>query len=488
MKFYITTPIYYVNAEPHLGHAYTSVIADVVARFHRSRGDETFFLTGTDEHGEKIAQKAQELGLKPQEHCDRVAEKFKKTWKALDVSYDIFMRTTSEAHKRGAERAMQQLFDNGDIYLKDYQGLYCVGCEKFLTEKELIGGVCPDHKTKPKPVKEKNYFFRLAKYAEEVKKLIEEGEIAVEPVARKNEILSLIAQGLEDFSVSRQKVSWGIPVPFDKKQTIYVWVEALTNYLNALGYGEEGSAAGPFKKFWPADVHLMSKDILKFHAVFWPALLLALKLPLPKKIFAHGYFTVSGEKMSKTIGNVINPNDLISRWGADAVRYLLLSQFPVGDDGDISLEKLDAQYKADLANDLGNLLQRTLVMMNKYSVPPVECEGAPYNSSAQKRFVARCPNAYVFDNEEIVGYFNELRLDKALQVIREVIVGGNKYIEKEKPWELAKRDQERCEYVLQGLYNRLVLIALLIEPFMPGTAREMKLQLTSMKPRPMFKK
>ena len=488
MKYYLTTPIYYVNMKPHIGHAYTTIIADVVARSHRLRGYDVFFLTGTDEHGAKIAKKAKEVGLSPQVHADAVSAEFKTAWKALNISYDRFIRTTDEDHIRGAQRVINQLHENKALYEKDYQGLYCVGCERFLTDKELVDGKCPDHKIAPELIKEKNYFFKLGDYLSQVKKVIEDGTLAIEPEKRKNEIMSLIDQQLEDFSISRETVEWGIPVPFDSKQTIYVWIEALTNYINALGYGENGVEAEQFKKLWPADDHLMAKDILKFHALYWPALLLALGLPLPKRIYAHGHFTISGEKMSKTIGNVIDPNDLVAKWGADAVRYLLLNQFPVGDDGDVSIERMQAQYDSDLANDLGNLLQRTLVMMNKYKVPPVECEGTPYNTEIHQSFTARCPNAYVFDNEQFLGYIDSFKLDKALEIIKEIISGGNKYIEKEKPWELAKESQEKCEYVLQGLYNRLMLIALLIEPFMPTIAVEMKRQLTQMDPSPMFKK
>lgn len=488
MKYYLTTPIYYVNMKPHIGHAYTTVIADVVARSRRLRGYEVFFLTGTDEHGAKIAKKAQEAGLSPQKYADSVSKEFSVAWKGLNISHDRFIRTTDEDHVRGAERVIKQLHENGALYEKDYEGLYCVGCERFLTEKELVDGKCPDHKTAPDAVKEKNYFFKLGEYLPKVKQAIEAGELVIQPEKRKNEVMSLIAQQLEDFSISRETVEWGIPVPFNSKQTIYVWIEALTNYLNALGYGEEGKEAELFKKLWPADDHLMAKEIVKFHAIYWPAMLMALNLPLPKRIFAHGHFTISGEKMSKTLGNVIDPNDLVSKWGTDAARYLLLNQFPVGDDGDVSLERMQAQYDSDLANDLGNLLQRTLVMMNKYKIPPVECEGTPYNDETHKNFTARCPNAYVFDNKDFLDHIDNFRLDKALEIIKEIISGGNKYIEKEKPWELAKENQERCEYVLQGLYNRLVLISLLIEPFMPGISEEMRRQLKEMKPEPMFKK
>ena len=488
MKYYLTTPIYYVNMKPHIGHAYTTVIADVVARSHRLRGYDVFFLTGTDEHGAKISKKAEEAGLTPEAYADSVSEEFKTAWKGLNISYDRFIRTTDADHVRGAKRVIKQLHESKALYEKDYEGLYCVGCERFLTEKELVDGKCPDHKTVPDAVKEKNYFFKLADYLPKVKKAIDEGELLIVPKKRRNEVLSLISQELEDFSISRETVEWGIPVPFDKKQTIYVWIEALTNYLNALGYGAEGKDAELFQKFWPADDHLMAKEIVKFHAIYWPAMLMALNLPLPKRIFAHGHFTISGEKMSKTLGNVIDPQDIVKKWGTDAARYLLLNQFPVGDDGDVSLERMQAQYDSDLANDLGNLLQRTLVMMNKYKIPPVECEGSPYNEEVHQRFTARCPNAYVFDNKDFLNYIDNFKLDKALAIVKEIISGGNKYIEKEKPWELAKENQEKCEYVLQGLYNRLMLIALLIEPFMPGISEEMKCQLTEMKPEPMFKK
>ena len=515
MKFYITTPIYYVNAKPHIGHAYTTVIADILARVNRLRGRETFFLTGLDEHGEKIAQKAREAGQEPQEFCDAIAKDFQATWKNLNISNDDFIRTTGELHKKGVKEILKQLHDQKDIYLKDYEGLYCSGCEKFLTEKDLVDGICPDHKKAPELIKEKNYFFKLSKYLKAVEEKIRNNELVIEPENRRKEVLGLFKQGMDDFSISRQSVKWGIDVPFDESQKVYVWADALTNYLTALGYGEAapkaeadsgaaeenslgedakdakilGMNAPKVKRFWPPEVQLIGKEILKFHAIFWPAMLLALKIPLPKRLFVHGFFTINGEKMSKTIGNVIDPNDLVEKWGVDAARYLIVSQFPFGgDEGDISLERMQAQYEAELANDLGNLLQRTLVMMEKYKVPPVECEGNPYNQETHKQFASRCPNAYRFENKEFLECLDRLEITKALAIVKEIISGGNKYIEKEKPWELAKENQERCEYVLQGLYNRLYLIALLIEPFMPGVSKEMKRQMKGMDPKPIFKK
>ncbi|MFH1559660.1 MAG: methionine--tRNA ligase [Patescibacteria group bacterium] len=488
MKYFISTPIYYVNDKPHAGHAYTTILADVLARVHRLRAHEVFFLTGTDEHGEKVARKAREQGLSPKQFADKTARSFEEMWKKLNISQDDFIRTTDLRHKKGVERIVREMHRKGDIYEADYRGLYCVGCEKFITKKELINGKCPDHKCRPKVIKERNYFFKLSGYIDEVKRLIKKDELLIRPVRRKKEVLGLFSQGMEDFSISRESVKWGIEFPFDKKQRVYVWADALTNYITALDYGDKGSRAELMRKFWPIDAHIIGKDILKFHAIYWPAMLLSLGLKLPKKIFVHGFFMIEGEKMSKTIGNVIDPGDLVKKWGADATRYLLLNQFPSQEDGDISIRRLEAQYEADLANDLGNLLQRTLVMMNKYKVPAVECEGNPYNQEVHNQFSARCPNAYSFSNKELLDYLDDFRIMEALGIIKEVISGGNKYIEKEKPWELAKKDKEQCKYVLQGLYNRLALIAMLIEPFMPGVSVEMKRQLKEMRPEPMFHK
>ena len=477
MKYFITTPIFYSNAEPHIAHAYTAVIADVLARFHRQKKDDVFFLAGMDEHGNKVFKKAEEVGKNPQDFCDEIAEKYKKTWENLDISYDKFIRTTSQEHKKGAQSILNKLYEKKDIYQKDYTGLYCEGCEKFITKKELVNGECPDHKKKPIMIKEKNYFFKLANYLPEIKRRIETGELLIKPEKRKNEVLNILEQNPEDISVSRESVKWGIEVPFDKKQKIYVWIEALTNYITALGYGEGGKVETQnlalFQKYWPADLHLVGKDIIKFHAIYWPAILLALDLPLPKQIYAHGFITVSGEKMSKTIGNVINPNDLVKRWGSDAVRYLLLSQFPLGEDGNISLEKMQARYEADLANDLGNLLQRTLVMMKKYEVSPV---------------ADNLSSTFNFDEKQFKDHLDNLEITEALKMLRGIITDGNKYIEEKKPWELAKKNLEECHKILQDLHSRLKLVGSLIQPFMPGISQEMLKQLETLDPKPMFKK
>ncbi|MBD3244996.1 MAG: methionine--tRNA ligase [Candidatus Moranbacteria bacterium] len=483
MKYYITTPIYYVNAKPHIAHAYTTLIADVLARYLRLKGKKVFFLTGTDEHGAKVAQKAQEFGKNPQEFCDQVAGQFEKAWLNLDITFDSFIRTTSELHKKGVVKMIKQLKENGDIYKADYEGFYCTGCEKFLTQKELIDGKCADHQVEPELIREKNYFFKLSKYTGVIKEKVKKDELLVRPQKRKNEIISLLDTNLEDFSISRESVEWGIDVPFDKTQKIYVWVEALMNYISALDYGKQGRQAGKFKKFWPADLHLIGKDITKFHIIYWPAILLSLKLPLPKQVFAHGYFTINGEKMSKTIGNVIDPNDLVEKWGKDATRYLILNQFPVGEDGDISLEKLEAQYKANLANDLGNLLQRVLVMMNKFEVKDKAFKIDPYKHQDldfQKEFD--------FDLDGFLNFMDNLKIFKAIKKIDKYISQSNKYIEANKPWELAKTDKIQCQKVLITLYRRLILVARLIKPFMPDISKEMLNQLESGEPKPLFKK
>lgn len=451
-KFYITTPIYYVNDKPHIGHAYTTIAADVLARYYRQKEYEVFFLTGTDEHGAKVAESAAEAGMEPQEFCDLNSEKFKQSFAALDIEYDYFIRTTEERHKLGVAKFLQKLYDNGDIYEGTYEGLYCVGCEKFITEKELVDGKCPDHKKIPDYVSEKNYFFSLKKYLPEVQRLIEADQIKVQPEARKKEVLGLFKQGLDDFSVSREKVEWGIPLPFDEKQKTYVWVEALQNYITAIGYGDNEAY---FEAWWPADVHLMAKDIIKFHAIYWPALLLAAGLPMPKIIYAHGFFSLDGKKMSKSLGNVIDPSDLVAEFGVDATRYLLLSQFPFGQDGDIKRSLFKEKYNADLANNLGNLVSRVLNMLEKY------CDGTIPLEEESPIYLAH-----------IAEKIERLEFDMALRELWQAIDKANSIIDESKPWDLAKdpRSRGRLDIILSQLASFLLDFSAAVRPFMPSTA------------------
>src|SRR3989339_1492570 len=365
-KFYITTPIYYVNDKPHIGHAYTTIVADVLARFYRQEiGDKNvFFLTGTDEHGAKVAESAAKNGISPQEFTDRVSQEFKTAWQNLDISYNHFIRTTDKEHQKIVIDILKKLNDKGVLYQGDYQGLYCVGCEKFILESELVDGKCPDHNKVPEKLTEKNWFFSLQQFLPKIKKAIETGELFIYPESRKKEVLGLIdKQELPDFSISRSKksVPWGIDLPFDANQKTYVWVDALSNYISALGYPKSKN----FQKFWPADAQFLALDILKFHAVYWPAILMALDLPL-SKLYIHGFFTLDGKKMSKTLGNVIDPNELADKYGAEVSKYLILSQFSFGQESDIKLEDFPIKYNADLVNGLGNLVSRVTNMIELY--------------------------------------------------------------------------------------------------------------------------
>lgn len=459
-RFYITTPIYYVNDKPHIGHIYTTIAADILARYYRIKGKEVFFLTGTDEHGAKVAESAKKAGKSPREFCDKNSKLFKNTFQNLNLSFDYFVRTTDRRHEKAVAKFMQKLWENGDIYEGTYEGLYCTDCEKFLSDKELIQDKCPDHLKVPEKISEKNYFFKLKKYLPRVKKLIEEDKIKIHPEERKRETQGLFRQGLEDFSVSREKVKWGIPLPFDKKQITYVWVEALQNYISAIGYGDNRKE---FEKWWPADAHLMGKDILKFHAIYWPALLLAAGEKLPKELFIHGFFTINGQKMSKTLGNVIDPNTLVKKFGPDATRYLLLSQFPLGQDGDIKEEKFEEKYNADLANGLGNLVSRTLNMIEQY------CGGKIPKLVKSPRSLSK-----------VKGLIEKLMFDKALKEIWEAIEWTNQYIDKEKPWKL-KNNQSRLEKVISELAAVLCEVASNLSPFVPETSEKIITQISNKK-------
>ncbi|MFC1663836.1 methionine--tRNA ligase [Patescibacteria group bacterium] len=467
-KFYITSSIAYINALPHIGFALEVIQADVIARYHRILGEDVFFLTGTDEHGQKIVKAAREAGKDPKEFCNEISFKFKELKKVLNLSNDDFIRTTDQKrHWPAVKRIWLKLKEKGDIYKKKYKGLYCVGCEAFIKERDLIEGKCPNHREKPELIEEENYFFRLSKYQKQIKEIIEKERIKIIPKSRKNEILSFIKQGVEDISCSRSKenLKWGIPVP-NNDQIIYVWFEALINYISALGYVEKGVK---FKKFWPADVHCVGKDIFRFHSLLWPALLLSVKLPLPKTIFVHGYLTVGGQKMSKTLGNVVNPADLVKKYGTDAVRYFLLREIPSTKDGDFSYQKFEKRYNSDLAAGLGNLVARVVTLAKKNKIKNPERKIAIKNPKLKKKI-----------NQTQTGYqkaLDNFKFNEALISIWELIGFCDKYIEKEHPWEKNKNQKE----VISNLLSVINEIARLLEPFLPGASEKIFTQLKNKK-------
>ncbi|MFA6271763.1 MAG: class I tRNA ligase family protein [Patescibacteria group bacterium] len=449
--FYITTPIYYVNDKPHIGHAYTTVAADILARWHKQKGDEVFFLTGTDEHGAKVAESAKKANKLPQQFCDENSQLFRNAFDNLNLSYDYFIRTTDKRHEEAVAKFMQKLYDQGDVYEGSYEGLYCTGCEDFITEKELVDGKCPDHLKVPEKISEKNYFFKLTKYLAKVQELIEKDEIQILPEDKKKEALGLFKQGLSDFSVSRENVEWGIPLPFDKSQVTYVWVEALQNYISAIGYGDDRKN---FEKWWQNPFHIMAKDILKFHCVYWPALLLAVGEKPPKQLFLHGFFSINGQKMSKSIGNVIDPNDLVTKYGADATRYLLISQFPFGQDGDIKQEKFDEQFNSDLANGLGNIVSRVANLIEL-------SEGKIVPKGSDELF------------DKVSEDISSLKFHDAIKKIFSVISELNGELQKIKPWEMPSDSDDRVKF-LERVANELLSVSKAIWPFMPDTAKQIE--------------
>lgn len=454
MKFYITTAIDYINGKPHIGHSYEKVAADVLARLNRLGAADVFFLTGTDEHGAKIAQYAKEQGLEPQTFADQTAGFFKKAWDNLNLSYDRFIRTSDADHAATVDQLLEKIKANGYLYEGEYTGLYCVGHEAFLTEKELVDGLCPDHKTKPELVTEKNWFLKVSAFTQKIQEKIEDGEFRIWPAERRNEVLGLLKQGFNDIAISRPNVKWGIPLPWDKAQTVYVWVDALINYVSGAGFTADPEQ---FKKYWPADWHVIGKDIIKFHCIIWPAILLAAGLEIPKGVTVHGYLTVGGQKMSKSLGNIIDPNAWVEKYGSDAVRYLLLREVVWGQDGDVSEEKLRARYEGDLANGLGNLVSRLTNMLEKF------CDGAVPEIMPTKNQL-----------EEVNELVENFRFHEALIKIWEAVAWGNEYIDKNKPWELSKTDPKKLQRVLSEVAAQLEIIALKLAPFLPHTAERIR--------------
>lgn len=475
-KFYITTPIYYPSDKLHIGHAYTTVAADALARFHRLCGHDTFFLTGTDEHGQKIQRKAQAVGKSPQAFVDGIVEGIIRLWERLEISYDDFIRTTESRHKWVVQRVFQRLYEQGDIYKSEYEGWYCVDCEGFYTEtqvKDFPGGRCPDHDKPLERLREEGYFFRLSKYAGRLLRHIEERPEFIQPVSRRNEMINFIQQGLEDLSVSRTTFDWGIPVTFDSGHVVYVWVDALSNYISAMGYlSDDPELQARFARYWPADVHLVGKEIVRFHTIIWPALLMALDLPLPRQVFGHGWLVLESGKMSKARGNVVDPHVLADRYGVDAVRYFLLREIPFGSDGFYSESALISRYNADLANDLGNLLSRSTAMIGRF------CNGQiPSGDGIDDDGVLRAMAAEVARDFE--ACMSSLELSGALAAIMRLVGRANKYIDEQAPWGLARDPAHsgRLAAVLYSVMEAQRIAAVMLVPFMPAAPEKIWHQL-----------
>ncbi len=450
-KFYITTPIYYANDVPHIGHTGTTVFADIVARYQRALGRDVFFLTGTDEHGEKVALSAEKAGLTPQVFVDDLAKKWQEYWEKLNISNDQFMRTSSDGHKKVASELLEKLYDKGDIYKDLYKGMYCIGCEEFKADKDLVDGKCPEHR--PDQIvyrEEESYFFNISKYIPEVKRLIESGEFPVVPENKKNEMLARLQDEVRNLSISRKNIAWGIPLPWDPSHTTYVWTEALMNYYSATKIWDK-------EDFWPADVHFVGKGINWFHTVIWPSLLLALDLPLPKKVYVHGHYNVEGKKMGKSLGNVISPQELMDKYGIDGTRYLIAASMPYSDDSDVSFKWFTEKYNADLANGLGNLVSRVSKL----------AEGRTFENALFdvpfKDLIAQYA--------ELKDAYENFRLQDVIAEIHRLVVEANEYLSAQEPW---KKTGEDKDIILRDVINRILTIAVLAGPIIPEAAQEIR--------------
>lgn len=473
-KYYITTPIYYPSANFHIGHCYTTIIADSIARYKRLTGYDVFFLTGTDEHGEKIEKKAKEKGVSPKEYVDEIVSNAKDLWKSLNISYDKFIRTTDSYHEKAVAKIFNKLYEQGDIYKGEYKGLYCTPCEAFWTETQLIDGKCPDCAREVHEVKEESYFFKLSKYQDKILEYYDKHPDFIEPVSRKNEMVNnFLKPGLEDLCVSRTSFDWGVPVTFDPKHVVYVWIDALSNYITALGYMSDDDSL--FKKYWPANLHLVGKEIIRFHTIIWPALLMALDLPLPDKVFGHGWLVIDGGKISKSLGNYKDPREYINDYGVDAVRYFVLREVSFGNDGSFSEDALVARTNADLANVLGNLVNRTISMSKKY-FDGVVTNGEIYEK-VDTDLINTASNLYkVVDNK-----MESLHISDALDCIFDLLRKCNKYIDDTAPWVLFKNEEmnARLSTVLYNLLECIRISSVLLFPFIPTTSMEIFKQLNT---------
>lgn len=474
--YYITTAIAYTSGKPHIGNTYEIILADAIARFKREEGYNVRFQTGTDEHGQKIELKAEAAGIDPKQFVDGIAGEIKRIWDLMDTSYDRFMRTTDEYHEKQVQKIFTKLYEQGDIYLSEYEGLYCTDCEAFFTESQLIDGMCPDCGRPVKPAKEEAYFFKLSKYADRLIEHINTHPEFIQPVSRKNEMMNnFLLPGLQDLCVSRTTFKWSIQVPFNPKHVVYVWIDALTNYITGLGYDADGNHDELFKKFWPADLHLIGKDIIRFHTIYWPIMLMALDLPLPKQVFGHPWLLQGGGKMSKSKGNVIYADDLVDLFGVDAVRYFVLHEIPFDNDGNITWDLLIERVNSDLANVLGNLVNRTIAMSNKYFDGIVENKGISEPVDQELIQVA------LETKEKVVAKMDELRVADAIDEIFKLLRRTNKYIDETMPWALAKDEtqKDRLATVLYNLCESIRFSAVCLKAFLPSTAGKILAQLNT---------